>query len=108
MRRLVLISGDSMRPALGDGDLVVVRHARRVLAPGDVVLYREPRRGVLVAHRVVSCGASILVTAGDAVGRPDPCPVPIASVEGVVVARIPAAGRVLRLLRGKVSDVPTV
>lgn len=53
----VLVAGESMRPALAPGDLVLVRRAARYRT-GEVIAYRVPTgatsRGILtlVVHRV--------------------------------------------------------
>jgi len=49
---LIIVSGDSMAPALSDGDLVVAREGE--VGPGDIVVY-EPTDlgGVRIVHRVV-------------------------------------------------------
>ena len=67
--RVYTVSGNSMYPAMRDGDCVVVapvsfRHPEL----GDVVVYD---RGDLVAHRVIARGDGYLVTKGDNLSEAD-------------------------------------
>ena len=49
------ISGDSMYPALEDGDLVVYGRIIRTYEPGDIVSVRVPA-GKYYVKRVIACG----------------------------------------------------
>ncbi|HXH05841.1 MAG TPA: S24/S26 family peptidase, partial [Vicinamibacterales bacterium] len=77
--------GDSMAPAIEDGDDVIVAPVADP-APGDILLCRSGDR--LVVHRLIasegSDGARRFILQGDAVPRPDP-PVDRADVLGRVV-----------------------
>lgn len=99
MHAVYIVRGQSMRPRFQNGDLVVVRTRRIAVRTGDVVVYREPRWGFAVVHRVVAIGVDSVVTMGDAVGTPDPHPVPKTAIEGVVRWRIPKIGALLAKLQ---------
>jgi len=57
----VLVSGDSMEPALHDGDLVIARR-HDAYAVGDIVAYRIPADevggGLLIIHRITGGNAT--------------------------------------------------
>ena len=95
------ILGKSMQPAVNLGDVVIVGppggFLSHSLAPGDVVTFQSPAG--LVTHRIVSIDGQNLVTRGDAVGHNDPQAVALSQVKGVVIARLPQAGIIPRLLR---------
>lgn len=91
----VRVLGGSMRPALTNGDLVLVARQRRP-GRGDIVLFRTPGRGP-VLHRVtqVAPGGS-LRTRGDANQFPDAEPVSAEFVKGTVVAVLPVGTAIER------------
>jgi signal peptidase I len=87
--------GWSMRPLVRDGDVLLVRPAGNgEIAVADIVLYRSPRRGIVV-HRVVGIRRDgherVLSVKGDAARRPDPA-VLESHVAGKIVA-IERSGR---------------
>jgi len=53
-RRLHRVTGTSMRPALRDGDLVVVDPNGRAPRPGDLVVARPPFQPVDIVKRVAT------------------------------------------------------
>ncbi len=65
------VHGRSMRPTLADGDEVLLEHLSSPPAPGDVVVARRSRGG-LVLHRVVASGRAGIETQGDACAEADP------------------------------------
>ncbi len=88
-------TGESMRPAIREGDILLVAPARpEELAPGDIVLSRVGRK--LTAHRLVEVlraeapegregGVLRVVCRGDAVSAPD-LPLEGSRVLGKIVA----------------------
>jgi signal peptidase I len=70
---LAVVSGNSMAPLLQDGDLAVVRK-RPWYEVGDIVLYRDDRRGTdkLFLHRIVGIEGDRFTLKGDANGFTDP------------------------------------
>jgi len=91
----VVMSG-SMAPALGVGDVVLVRpaHDATRLSPGQVVLVDDPDLpGRLRLHRLVEQDSSgDLVLRGDANPRADTAHVDPSAVHGVVAWRFPLLG----------------
>src|SRR5579883_2651631 len=73
--------GQSMVPALRDGDRLRVAPLDREAAPGEIVLARRGPR--LVAHRLVAREAGRAITRGDACAADDP---PLA--ESLLVGRV--------------------
>ncbi len=62
--RYAIIDGTSMSPSLVDGDLAIVR-AGGEADVGKVALYRHPRLGVDVLHRIVRANGERFVLKGD-------------------------------------------
>jgi signal peptidase len=91
----VIVSGQSMEPALHAGDLVLTVR-QRTYDVGDVVAYRippgQPGAGVLVIHRIVGGSASSgYITQGDNRDGRDPWrprPRDVVGAEGVSVPRL--------------------
>jgi nickel-type superoxide dismutase maturation protease len=94
--RLVVVAGDSMRPALEPGDrLLVLRLSPRV---GDVVALRHPTDDLVVVKRVAAIGDDGVTVVGDNAGRSTDSrafgPVPKALILGRAVYRYAPSGRV--------------
>ena len=98
-------SGRSMRPSIGDGDLLTVAPVGPAgLRPGAIAVYRAGTR--VFAHRLVAVagdeqGLPVLTFCGDATAACDP-PVRIDQVLGVVVGveRAPLVRSLAGRLRG--------
>ncbi len=105
-RPLVVLSG-SMEPALGTGDVSVVRTIAPLDArPGDVVTFRDPDDSErLITHRVremhVQGGAVVFRTRGDANTASERWQVASKEEIGRVVYRIPKLGWALMYARSK-------
>ena len=105
-RPLVVLSG-SMEPALGTGDVSVVRTIPPLEArPGDVVTFRDPDDAErLITHRVremhTQGGAVVFRTRGDANTASEQWQVSSTDEIGRVVYRIPKLGWVLMYARSK-------
>lgn len=95
--------GASMRPALADGDrLVVGPLGNSPLHPGDVVVWSH--LGRVAAHRVVELGAGKAKTRGDACSRDDGW-IPLSSILGRVTRAEASHWRGSILLRRMLSRV---
>jgi signal peptidase len=99
----IVVRGDSMRPALAPGDLVVARR-KASYSVGDVVAYRmpegEPEAGAMVIHRVVGGSAhSGYATQGDNSDSPDPWRPGSTDVLGTQWIRLPKLGWFLTIAR---------
>lgn len=92
--QLVVISG-SMRPAIEPGDLLIIRR-QESYRPGDIITFTEG--GSLVTHRLLSLQGQTALTRGDA-NNTDDAPVELSRVQGKMVLRVPALGRLLLFLR---------
>ncbi len=98
--RPLVVSSDSMSPAIRAGDVVVTSPSRgaapagegRLLAVGTVVAFRDDGRSRLVLHRVAGVSDGAYRTKGDANRVIDSAPVPAERVEGVARLLIPWAG----------------
>lgn len=105
-RPLVVLSG-SMEPALGTGDVSVVRSIAPLDArPGDIVTFRDPGNADrLITHRVrtmqVQQDAVVFVTRGDSNNVSERWRVPANGEIGRVAYRIPELGWVLMYARSK-------
>ena len=105
-RPLVVLSG-SMEPALGTGDVSVVRSIAPLDArPGDIVTFRDPDNAKrLITHRVramrVQGDAVVFRTRGDANNVSEHWRVPASGEIGRVIYRIPKLGWALAFARSK-------
>ena len=108
--KIYAVTSSSMEPVYGPGDLLVAVEPRGGIHTGDIIVYRGDEG--LVAHRVVEVlkrGSSLLyITQGDAVGRPDPKPVPPEAVAGKVEAVVPLLGWPSLLARQAVRELHTL
>lgn len=90
----VVLSG-SMEPTLHVGDLIFVRQAEHYCV-GDIVVYQTERE--LIVHRILAVDGDSFLTQGDANNTADP-PIGADVIQGTVVRRIPAAGKIVNILR---------
>jgi signal peptidase len=96
--RYAIIDGSSMAPTLTDGDLVVVRVDGEP-AKGEVVLYRDPRLGVDVLHRVLRQTGGRFVLKGDGNDYADDARPTAAELQGTLWFSVPHLGAVVEWLR---------
>lgn len=98
----VMVDGQSMEPALGSGDLAVVRQ-QDDYRPGDVVAFRvpegQPGEGGMVIHRIVGEAPDGFVTQGDNREAPDSWRPTADDIVGGVWFSVPAGGHFVYLLR---------
>lgn len=105
-RPLVVLSG-SMEPALGTGDISVVRSIAPLDArPGDIVTFRDPENADrLISHRVremqVKGNAVVFRTRGDVNTASENWQISSSEEIGRVMYRIPKLGYVLMYARSK-------
>lgn len=99
----VIVAGDSMRPTLQSGDLVVAFEQDSYTA-GDVIVYRvpaaEPGAGTHIVHRIVggSAGTGFLVK-GDSREHADYSRPRTEEIVGKMRLSVPSVGSVLVFLR---------
>lgn len=88
------ITSGSMMPKLRPGDVVIaVDQGDTPIAVGTIIVFEDPVRGDLVAHRVVGINADgTYATKGDANGVVDITPVPGEYVRGVGRWVVPYVG----------------
>src|SRR5262249_29878997 len=96
-----LVSGPSMRPHYGPGDIVMVKDvSARDLKVGDVIKFQAGSKEVI--HRIVAItpgsSGTFVFTQGDHNNVAD-APVALSAVQGKVVLKIPYAGWVPIKLR---------
>jgi signal peptidase I len=103
-----LISGNSMKPTLLPGDIVVTRDAApETVQVGDVVRFR--RDGIDVIHRVKAIqpaagGELVFVTRGDN-NNVDDAPVLAEQIEGKLVFILPKVGWIIIPLRNALTGL---
>lgn len=86
---VLYVEGESMRPALGAGDVIVYRRYGQAPGVGEMVVFEH--RDSLVVHRVLALSrGDALRTKGDANSVPDIAPVESARVKGTVVFVVPS------------------
>lgn len=98
---LYLVKGQSMKPAINTGDMVITGPTEGLLSrevkPGTIVTYMNENSPV--THRVIAVEGNNLITKGDAVEDPDPRPVLISEVCGILLVRIPYLGYFSNFMR---------
>lgn len=92
--RPALVSGPSMKPYLGPGDVVIIKEVNaNELKVGDVVKFQQGSRDVIHRIKAITPGPNgvFVFTQGDNNNTPD-APLPVASIEGKVVLKVPYVG----------------
>jgi len=89
------VASGSMQPAMDVGDLIIIREQKNY-AVNDIVTYSTGRS--IVTHRIVEMDGSNAVVKGDANNVADGS-VPLSSIEGKMVLRIPRVGDAMLLAR---------
>lgn len=99
--RLYAVASGSMEPALPVGGVVVTAPPTDHYEAGDIITYPSGPGAALevTTHRVAAVDGTDLQTWGDANPSPDPTPVAVDEVVGVVVASAPALGYLLVFLQ---------
>jgi len=102
--------GDSMKPVLNEGDLLIHRtqfeSLNEEIRPGTIVTYEFGK--LVVTHRVVSVNSDIILTKGDANEDIDPWLVPLDNVKGVYSFRIPCVGYLVGFVQTKLGYSITI
>lgn len=108
-RKVLSVLSGSMRPALGVGDVVVVRPLSPTdpIKDGDIITYRSnagDQNGMLITHRVISTvlvngKPTAFITKGDANDSPDVSPIKREQVMGVYQFRVPYMGYLSAFIR---------
>lgn len=101
---VVTIKGNSMEPALSEGDLVFTLR-KSEYEVGDAVAYQSDTLNAIVLHRVVGRAGEGYVFKGDNNGWLDPEEPTEEAFLGELVLRLPAAGKILRPLRSPPAAV---
>ena len=102
-----IVTGDSMVPALREGDLIVVKPVTPdEIEVGDLIRYEN--QGLFIVHRVVEIEQSgdsiVLVTRGDSNASTDP-PVVADQVVGKVFLDVPKVGKVGLLIKQLIAGI---
>jgi signal peptidase len=99
---LVIASGNSMEPAIAQGDLLALRRTtdHRV---NDIVGYRSERTGQLVLHRIVGLDDGRFVLQGDNNYWLDPDRPDESEIVGKSWVHLPGVGQALVRLRDPVA-----
>ncbi len=87
----MVVTSNSMQPALRPGDLVIGVSARVLHPrPGDIVVWCLPKAlsTACIVHRLLRVSGSYAITKGDANPRPDP-PIPLTRLRYRVALRVP-------------------
>lgn len=109
--RYRLQQGMSMSPTLQEGDLLEIAvGGNRPVCPGDVITFRHPVEGDIIAHRLIATTPTGMITQGDGNDAADPFLLTPDQVEGRVMVlwrsgnrrRVAGGwrGRLVRLLAG--------
>jgi len=103
----IIVSGNSMEPGMGTGDLAVVRRSSSYRV-GDVMAYRIPKddvgAGIIVIHRIIGGSASEgYLLQGDNRDRPDFWRPKGEDIVGKMWFSVPKVGRGMVLLRSPIA-----
>lgn len=93
----VVVSGNSMEPHLGNGDLAIVRVAERY-QPGDIVAYRHPDVGPVI-HRIQALENDRFVLRGDNNSWTDSYDPAGPDLIGALWVQVPHVGTLMELTR---------
>lgn len=96
----VVLSG-SMEPTIAIDDLIIVAR-QDDYQQNDIVVYQSG--SMLVVHRIIELQPDTVITQGDANPAPDE-PVRKEMIKGRVVACVPGAGGIARLLKSPAATV---
>lgn len=95
---LIVVSG-SMEPAIKVNDIVIVKKAHySELQTGDIVVYNDKIRDVMVIHRLISIQNGNIITKGDANFAAD-IPFSVVQIYGKKVLTIPYLGQFIYYLK---------
>lgn len=94
----VVLTG-SMEPTIHQDDLIFVK-AEEAYAEDQIVVYQSGN--MVVVHRLLSIDGETAVTQGDANNIPDD-PIPLTSIKGRVIGRIPRCGPIVRAVKSPVG-----
>ena len=90
-----VISGTSMEPTFGEGDVVLwVEVEGEDLKVGDIIIYKHPTRPGYdnIVHRIIEVGMTYgeyrFIAKGDNLSEPDPNWIPEGNVHGLVIGVI--------------------
>jgi signal peptidase len=86
---LYFVKSGSMRPSINPGDIVITGPVGD-LQPGKIITFEQ--HDVLVTHRIIGREGDMLQTKGDNNEDPDTSLLPISSVFGSYLFRIPYVG----------------
>lgn len=95
------VNSESMAPALNLGDLIITGPVPDSegyeLQPGMIIAYEHNDN--MVTHRIVASEGNTVTTKGDAAEENDPYAVPLSTIHGIYLFRVPLAGYVLLFLQ---------
>jgi len=98
---ILFVRSESMMPDINLGDVVVTGPVDGILSgeiePGKVITYEMGKNRI--THRVLSFDGGTIITKGDALEEPDPRPVSLSQVRGIVFFRIPYVGYLSSYIR---------
>lgn len=86
-----VVSGGSMEPTFGDGDVVLLVEIDNMtgLGVGDIIIFKHPTKEMDdIAHRILEVNGDLFKTNGDALLDSDSYWVPASNVHGLVVGII--------------------
>jgi signal peptidase len=98
---ILFVRSESMVPSINLGDVVVTGPINGFLSgelqTGKVIVYEMGKNRI--THRILSISGDTIIAKGDALNNPDPWPVSLSQVKGIVFFHIPYLGYVTGFIR---------
>ena len=99
------VQGESMKPDINRGDIVVIGPVdgwlTGKLEAGKIITYEYEQS--TITHRIDIIDGNTIITKGDAVEDPDPWPVSLSQVKGIAFFKLPYAGHLISFAHTKLG-----
>jgi len=107
---LFFVRSESMVPNINLGDIVIAGPVNGFLSgglePGKVITYELGQNRI--THRIVQVNNDSVITKGDALEDPDPRPVSLSQVKGIIFFHIPYLGYMTSFIRTRTGWFLTI
>ncbi len=102
---IYFVRSESMKPTLNLGDMIITGPIgspfNREIVPGTIITFKGDKGPV--THRALSISENSIITKGDANEDPDVNPVPVSSVIGAYIFKVPYVGYLITFTRTRMG-----